>query len=243
MTPILKVITEYCAMYVDDVQLQDLSAENPPLYARRMWQYLQPAISLFTLPMEMQAYLVGTEHNPNLIAPTFAATQYTTDTEYDSTFTISLGDQYSGYELYSCRQKITQPNNNVYYAPVNSTYDSETGTISIIVPNGESVPANTTYDFDFYTDGYFVNNLSGVVLNILGMCFQVVWQDRFNTDWLSMVSKVEDRSFSEQNRANKIKADTERLEFLRRKLAGEMRKYEQSKFYEKLVPPQYRINL
>ena len=59
------------------------------------------------------------------------------------------------------------------------------------------------------------------------MCFQVVWQDRFNTDWLSMVSKIDDRSFTEQNRANKIRADTERLRELYAKLSSEMRRYEQ----------------
>lgn len=243
MTPILKVLTEYCAVYVDDVQLQDLAVANPPLYARRMWQYLKPAISLFTLPMEMQDYLVGSQDDPKLIEPKYASAQYVTDTEYDADFTVQLGEEYEGYEVYSCKQKITQSNGNVYYAPVTASYDEQTGTISVTVPEGQTVAAGTVYDFDFYTDGYFTNNLSGVVLNILGMCFQVTWQDRFNTDWLSMVSKVEDRSFSEQNRANKIKADTERLEFLRRKLAGEMRKYEQAKFYERMIPSPNRLKL
>ena len=50
MTQILKVITEYCSLYVDDVRLSDLAATNMPLYARRMYQYFKPAISLFTIP-------------------------------------------------------------------------------------------------------------------------------------------------------------------------------------------------
>ena len=72
-------------------------------------------------------------------------------------------------------------------------------------------------------------------MNILGMCFQVVWQDRFNTDWLSMVTKIEDKSFYEQNRANKMKADTERLNQLRQKLYGEMRRYEQNLYQKQTV--------
>lgn len=73
------------------------------------------------------------------------------------------------------------------------------------------------------------------------MCFQVIWQDRFNTDWLSNVSKTEDRSFFEQNRANKMKADTERLKMLREKLAGEMRRFEQNRYYNKIMPRGKRL--
>ena len=37
MTSILKVLTEYCEKYVDDIRLQELLQTDTPLYARKMW--------------------------------------------------------------------------------------------------------------------------------------------------------------------------------------------------------------
>lgn len=236
MTNILQVITEYCSIYVDDIRLSDLAQTNPPLYARRMWAYFKPAISLFNLPVSMPEYLIGTPDAPMLTEPAYASNIYTTTEEYNSVFTVQLGAEYANYELFNCALKTYDNLNNVIYTPVSAVYNKEDGSVEITPPADTSYPAGSLFDMDFYTDGSFQNTLSAQIMNILGMCFQVVWQDRFNTDWLSMVSKVEDRSFYEQNRANKVRADTERLEMLRRKLAGEMRRYEQNLYFKKTIP-------
>ena len=55
-------------------------------------------------------------------------------------------------------------------------------------------------------------------------------------DWLSNVSKVEDKSFYEQNRANKIRADNERLQVLKVNLAEAMRAYERNLAYRNKFP-------
>ena len=89
---------------------------------------------------------------------------------------------------------------------------------------------------DFYTDGYFKEDLTSEEMNILGLCFQIVWQTRFMNDWLSNVSKVEDKSFYEQNRANKIRADNERLQVLKVNLAEAMRAYERNLAYRNKFP-------
>lgn len=243
MTPILKVITEYCSIYVDDIRLQELAVTDSPLFCRRMWGYFQPAISLFTLPAEMQTYLVGTTDQPKLTVPTYGNTLYTTTEEYTESFSIPLGADYAGYELFCCRQRITDLLGNVTYAPVNAVYNSETGEVTILVSEGGSVEAGTVYDFDFYTDGYFAEDLSLEVMDILGTCFALVWQERFSNDWLSNVSKVEDKSFYEQNRANKIRADGERTSQIRATLAGKMRRFEQNHYYLQTVPAGQRIKI
>ena len=243
MTPILKVIQEYCSVYVDDIRLEELASVNPPLYSFKMWSYLLPAISLFTLPSEMQGYIAGTTDEPNIIYPKFAGTQYTQDTEQTAPFIISLGAEYSGYELVSCRIKTTYPNGSVEYTQADFSYNAETGDITVDASADRPVPAGTVFDFDFYTDGQFKNTLSAQIMNILGMCFQVVWQDRFNTDWLSNVSKIEDASFKEQNRANKENADTARIKELREKLAGEMRRFEQNAYYRQVVSSAKKLKL
>ena len=73
-TPILKILTEYCSVYVDDIRLRELAQTDAPLYARKMWQYLRAAVPLFTLPEGMQEYLLGTQEHPNLTEPLIADT-------------------------------------------------------------------------------------------------------------------------------------------------------------------------
>lgn len=241
-TPILKLLTEYCAVYVDDVRLSELLEADPPLYARRMWGYMLPAIPLFNLPAEMPAYLTGDKTAPKLIPPRYADTSYTLSAGIEGDTVISLGTDYAGYELCGCRlREENAVTGAVALTPLAVDYNSETGDVT--VSGTEPVPSGSTLEFDFYADGYFAEDLSRDVLNILGMCFAVVWQTRFNNDWLSNVSKVEDKSFSEQNRANKMNADTARLNQLRTDLAAEMRRYEQNIYYRTAVGANNQIKI
>ena len=235
MTPLLKVLTDYCAIYVDDINLSEKAATNPALFARKMWNYFQPAMALFTLPAEMPEYLYGTPQNPKFMPPEFNNYTYALTQAQSSNITVNLGNDYTYFDICSCSQKITDQFGNVSFIPVPCEYNAQNGTAVIPVSEGQTYDAGTIFEFDLYADGYFVEMLSPQIMNILGLCFQVVWQERFNTDWLSMVSKVEDKSFFEQNRANKMRADTERLESLRRKLAEEMRRLEQNLYQRQVV--------
>lgn len=235
MTPLLNVITKYCAPYVDDVRLNTLASANPPLYARKMSQYMIPAISLFTLPAEMQMYLLGTQDNPQFTEPKYNGVLYTVANEETSNFTIELGEDFTGYELFCCSIRQTDETGDIYNTLIHATYDSQTGNVTVPATQEQPITAGTVLEMDFYKDGMFAQNLSSEIQNILGMCFQVIWQERFSMDWLSMVSKAEDKSFYEQNRANKIRADTERLEMLRKQLAGEMRRFEQNSYYNSII--------
>ena len=91
MTPLLKVLTEYCETYVDDIRLQELANTNPPLYARKMSQYFIPSISLFSLPSEMPEYLLGTRNNPKFFDPVYDNKRFTTIGDKTTPFTIELG--------------------------------------------------------------------------------------------------------------------------------------------------------
>lgn len=236
MTPLLKVLTEYCETYVDDIRLQELARINPALYARKMSQYFIPSIALFNLPSEMPEYLLGTRINPKLFEPVYDNKRFTISGDKTTPFNVDIGEEYVGYELFSAQILSLNGNNVVISTPTNiCSYDSVTGIITINASAENPVKDNTTFDFDFYTDGWFEEDLSPQIMSILGMCFQVVWQDRFNTDWLSNVAKIEDKSFTEQNRANKMNADTARLNQLRQKLAGEMRRFEQNQYYKQVV--------
>lgn len=237
MTPTLKVITEYCAIKVDDVTLNSLSAEDMPLYARRMWGYLNVAIPQFTLPAEMQEYLLGTEEHPNLTPPTYDSTLYTVGEELTADTVVPLGEEFVGYELFCCRIRQTDIFGNVGYSPApNVTYDSDAGTITIAASADNSVPAGTVYEIDFYTDGAFVHTLTAEEMDILGDCFEIVWQTRFNNNWLNLIPKIDDRSFTEQNRANKENADTNKLREMVIRRDNKMRRHEQNLYYRRTFP-------
>ena len=236
-TPILKVITEYCAIQVEDINLQTLAQEDPPLYARRMWGHLRAGIPLFTLPATMQTYLLGTETNPKLTEPKCDSYLYTVEIEAVENITIELGDEYIGYELFCCRLRTYDDFGNVILTNTDiASYDPEAGIVTLQASVEKPIPQGMEFDMDFYTDGAFANTLSPEMMSILGDCFAVIWQTNFNNNFLSNVSKVEDPSFKEQNRANKIRSDTERLQAMRTQLAEQMRRYEQNLVQHKTIP-------
>lgn len=241
MTPILKVITEYCAVYVDDVREQQRAVSNMPLYARKMWSYLQAAIPFFTIPSAMFEYLVGTYENPKIKSPLYGSLIYTVEEDLTADFILELNDEGKGYELFNCQiQEINDFENTILYPTNLATYDRDNGTVTFHATSEQPIAKGTVFNMDFYTDGYFTENLSGDIMRILGMCFQLVWQMRFNNDWLSIVPKVEDKSFFEQNRANKMKTDDERLNNYQSDLAGAMRRYEQKLVEKKVIPNFFR---
>ena len=241
MTPILKVITEYCAVYVDDIREQQRAETNMPVYARKMWSYLQAEIPFFTIPSSMFEYLVGSYENPKIKAPIYGSLLYTVGQDLISDFTLELDESGKGYELFNCQIQELDDFDNVILYPTNvATYDSANGTVTFHATPGQPIAKGTVFNMDFYTDGYFMEDLTSDIMRILGMCFQLVWQMRFNNDWLSIVPKVEDKSFFEQNRANKMKTDDDRLDRYQSDLAGAMRRYEQKLVEKKVIPNFFR---
>jgi hypothetical protein len=242
-TPILKVMSQYCGVYVDDIRLQELAETNPPLYARRMYNYFLPAISLFNQPATMQQYFFGTAQDPNYVDPVIDSTSSTIQDSESSDFIVPLGNDYAGFDLCACQVKTYDDLDNAILTPISVTYDPETGSVTVHATEAATVPQGAILEFDFYTDGQFKKDLTPEIMNLLGMCFKVVWQNRFNTDWLSMVSKIEDKSFFEQNRANKMNADSNKLQNDVRWLNEELQKFETNLYIRQIMPQNRRVNI
>lgn len=242
-TPVLKVMTQYCGVYVDDIRLQELAQTNPPLYARRMYNYFLPAISLFNQPASMQEYFFGTAEEPNFTDPQIENTSYIVEDAEQSDFIVPLGASYAGYDLCACQVKTYDALDNAILTPIPITYDQTTGNVTVHATQQNKVLQDSVLEFDFYTDGSFSKDLTPEIMNLLGMCFKVVWQNRFNTNWLSIVPKVEDRSFFEQNRANKMNADSNKLQNDVRWLNEELQKFENNLYIRQIVPLNRRVNI
>lgn len=238
-TPILQVITQYCEGYCDDIRMESLRETNPALYLRQMWFFLRIAVSLFNIPAEMPRYLMGTEDDPKLIEPTFADAMYTLPVDEEGSIVIDLGEDYLGFELASCRQRSVEQDGRVEYYAVDFSYDAQTGEVTV---NG-TYPAGTVFEMDFASDGQFINTLTPEMMDILGTGFGLAWRERFNADWLSLVAKVEDKSFKEQTRSSDKRANTEQIEAMRVSFAGKMRRFSQNLYYKNFVPQGARINI
>lgn len=240
-TPILKVITEYCLPSINDDELNALAREDAPLCARRAWGQLLLGIPLFNVPPTMQDFLNGTKINPKLIYPTYDTFQEITSVEIAEATTIDLGDEYKGYELFACRLVTHDDFGNEIYTPTDIvSYNADDGVITITpqTNNGETVPipAGAIFDMDFYTDGYFTETLTPEMMNILSLCFKVKWLGRLFDNSIDLLPKIKDKSFDYYSPAQKEQADVAKLEFAKKELARELRRFEQNLAYKKAVP-------
>lgn len=238
-TPGLQVITEYCEAYVDDIRLAEVRQTNPALYLRQTWFFLRVAIALFNHPVEMQTYLLGTESEPRLVEPRFDSLIVTLDADKAAGDTLELGPEYRDYWFCTAQIRETEEDGTVYHSPASGTYEPNMGNFIL----GADYSEGTVLEFDFATDGAFDNTLTPEMMDILGTAFGLAWRERFNQDWLSIVSKVEDKSFKEQNRSTDKRANTEQIEKMRISLAGKMRKFEQAQYYVNKVPQTARITI
>ena len=107
------------------------------------------------------------------------------------------------------------------------TYNSETGYITFGVQPEEGI----IYDADFYTDGYFNADLTPAQIRLFALAISVVWNERFENDWLNIQPKVKDNSFKTANEPGFISKVTERQLQYRQRFSDELRKYEQDVAY------------
>ena len=138
-----------------------------------------------------------------------------------------------GYEL--CNVGILSVNkyNEPEYTPITDfSYDAETGIVTI---NGDYA-AKTEFQFDFYTDGVFDNDLNFEIQEILCYCLAMVWETGFSGEWLNRTPILQDKTF---RRASTESAWTEAQEHKRKALEtalnDRLMKYEQNAQYRSVV--------
>lgn len=129
----------------------------------------------------------------------------------------------TGYEICSAGVIEEDDFGTPRYVPLDTTYDPETGDVTV----KEVVEGGRTVQFDFYTDGYFDNDLTDEMKNILGLCMQYVWERRFNNDFLTRTPKIKDDSFDIGNESNWIAKGTERMRTLYGQLNSALVSFEQ----------------
>lgn len=209
---------------IDDIRWEQDFRENAALFLRQKSKALEMAIPKFNRPPEIRDYLEYT-------SPSFDSYYECTESPISGTATFQT--EMTGYEL--CNVGILSVNkyDEVEYTPIKDfTYDSETGNV-IVLGNYSS---KTEFQFDFYTDGVFKNELNMEIQEILCYCLNMVWETGFSGSWLDRTPILQDKTF---RRASTESAWTEAQEHKRKAietaLNDRLMKYEQNAQYRSVV--------
>ena len=209
---------------INDVRWEQDYRENAALFLRQKSAAMEMAITKFNRPPEIREYLSYT-------TPSYDSYYELQETPVTNGVTIQTG--MTGYEI--CHVGVLSVNqyNEVDYTPVTGfLYNAETGDVTI----GGSYPAKTEFQFDFYTDGVFDNELNAEIKEILCLCLAMVWETGFSGEWLNRTPILQDKTF---RRASTESAWTEAQEHKRRALEtalnDRLMKYEQNAHYRQVV--------
>lgn len=209
---------------INDLRWEQDFRENAALFLRQKSAAVELAIPKFNRPPEMREYLSYT-------APSFDSYYEYVETAVTGSATYDTGA--IGYE--QCNVGVLSINkyDEPEYTPITSfTYDSETGDVEIT----GNYAANTEFQFDFYTDGVFDNDLNFEIQEILCYCLAMVWETGFSGEWLNRTPILQDKTF---RRASTESAWTEAQEHKRRALEtalnDRLMKYEQNAHYRQVV--------
>ena len=209
---------------IDDIRWEQDFRENAALFLRQKSKALELAIPKFNRPPEIRDYLEYT-------SPSFDSYYECTESPISGTATFQT--EMTGYEL--CNVGILSVNkyDEVEYTPIKDfTYDSETGNVIVL----GDYPSKTEFQFDFYTDGVFKNELNMEIQEILCYCLNMVWETGFSGSWLDRTPILQDKTF---RRASTESAWTEAQEHKRKAietaLNDRLMKYEQNAQYRSVV--------
>ena len=226
------VITDDALLIINDLRLNEELAENPALFFRKMSFYMKNAVPRFNRPPEMKQFLTYTE-------PSFADYSYTADGEKTGNVTVETA--LTGYDLMSAGIMTQDVYGNPVYTPTDiASYDATTGIVTLSASAEAPIANGTAFSFDFYTDGTFDNELSALQRRLLALCLQYTWETAFVNDWLTRFPRAKDRSFDAGNVSSQVRANTERINAVKRTLDDELANYEQQSAYMQTVLPSDR---
>lgn len=231
-----EIVTRYGLVFVNDERMKEKYETCPAQFFDEAFYYLSAAIPRFNLPTQIIPYLTYSK-------PFFSFYEYTVpnDTpeetgESDSGETPTSEPQPTtepmvvqtgqfGYEICSVVIYSTdQFGNPIETAYTNAEYDPVSGEVTF--PAG--LVLGTVFRMYFAIDGYFTNRLTQEMKRLLGLAFQLVWENRFTGEWLPRAAKVSDKSFSPPNEANWTRAQEEKRRGMEASFNDEMWRYEQN---------------
>ena len=208
---------------IDDARWRDELANSPAQFYRAKSQTLLFALPTMSRPPELLEALQN-----GMAAPSYDDFIYLSpeDTEEGEHITVNTG--LVGFELMSV---VLRSEDGMEISPVKViSYDAATGETTIEMPEA----GEREYSFDAYTDGTF-HDLTPSQIRLFSMAIAVVWDERFQRDYLANTMKINDQSFQPVNESNYMKVSTSRYTTNKAAFEDALRKYEQLCTYETVV--------
>lgn len=221
MTEWSQVITK-AKVLIDDVRWDRELAVDPARFYRAKSDYVLLALPLLNRPPNLQAAIKN-----GMTLPQYDSYSYPITEDISGPMTFETG--MTGYEIASVTLRDAD---GISETPVFSTsYDPENGTVTAEI----TASAGQSVEIDFYTDGQF-SDLSDTQMRLFALAVAVVWDERFDNNWLNMQQKIHDSSFSTANEGNYAEKISQRRERNRAAFTEELKQYEQNVAYLSRVP-------
>lgn len=201
---------------IDDVRLQEQLTVSPAQFYRRMAGMLKQAMTLLSRPPELLSWLKSGMAEPAWSDAAWTSTEVSVHQET----VLSTGQV--GFDLCSVAA-VTQDRGRTAYLPYGGAeYDATTGDVTFPPQDRDGIE----YVIDFYRDGQ-LNTLSASQLRLAARAVAVLWDERFERNWLSNTMKIKDDSFSTVNESNYMDKTNARMMKNRQAFDDELRQYEQ----------------
>lgn len=211
-------------LLIDDVRWQKELETSAARFFRAKSDFVRMAIPRLNRPPGLLNYIRSGMEEPEYGAYSWESTQASTE----SSVPIATGMLNYGLCTVALRAE-----NGLYETPYTDfTYYPETG----VVLFGVQPSAGLQYEIDFYNDGEF-SDLSEAQMRLFARAVAVVWDERFERNWLNLQPKIHDSSFSTVNEANYQEKASLRLQRSIQAFEDELRKYEQDCAYRARFAP------
>lgn len=211
-------------LLIDDVRWQKELETSAARFFRAKSDFVRMAIPRLNRPPGLLNFIQSGMVEPVYDSYSWVSTQESTEMETE----VSTGMLNYGLCTVSLRSA-----DGLYETPYTDfNYYPEDG----IVEFGIQPEAGLTYEIDFYNDGEFAD-LSEAQMRLFARAVAVVWDERFERNWLNMQPKIHDSSFSTVNEANYQEKASLRLQRSIQAFEDELRKYEQDCAYRARFQP------
>jgi len=211
-------------LLIDDVRWQRELETSAARFFRAKSDFVRMALPRINRPPGLLHYIQSGMEEPEYGSYSWESTQESTE----SATAIATGM----YNYGLCTAALRSAD-GLYETPYTDfTYDAVSGVV--VFPIQPS--AGLQYEIDFYNDGEFPD-LSEAQMRLFAKAVAVVWDERFERNWLNMQPKIHDSSFSTVNEANYQEKASLRLQRSVQAFEDELRKYEQDCAYRSRFSP------
>lgn len=214
---------------IDDIRWREDLATSPAIFYRSKSEYVELALGMMNRPPELYMKLAAGMEKPSYDDFAWTSTEASTE----AVTAVSTGK--TGYALCSVAMYDAD---GTHLMPYDADYNAETGIVTFPIQTA----AGIKYTVDFYNDGEFPD-LTPRQSELFAYAVAVVWDTRFERNFLNLQAKIHDSAFSVVNEANYADKISTRLMRNEQLFRDKLNKYEQDCAYVNRFPRGGRTTL